>query len=80
MTIWNARRGITPSVIACSDATFPKGTALAVAAKFPAEFKGVPLGELPNKVRLRGYCGSSPTKKITERPQTFRYAEMYNDF
>ena len=79
MTIWNARRGITPSVIACGDATFPKGTALAVAAKFPAEFKGVPLGELPNKVRLRGYCGSS-TKKITERPQTFRYAEMYNDF
>ena len=56
------RGGLTPSVIACGDATFPKGTALAVAAKFPAEFKGVPLGELPNKVRLRGYCGSS-TKK-----------------
>ena len=62
MTIWNGLRGITPSVIACGDATFPKGTALAVAAKFPAEFKGVPLGELPNEVRLRGYCGSS-TKK-----------------
>ncbi len=41
--------------IACGDATFPKGTALAVAAKFPAAFKGVPLGELPNEVRLRGY-------------------------
>ena len=27
--------GITPSVIACGDATFPKGTALVVAAKFP---------------------------------------------
>ena len=26
----------TPSVIACGDATFPKGTASAVAAKFPA--------------------------------------------
>ena len=37
---------ITPSVIACGDATFPKGTASAVAAKFPAKLKGVPLGEL----------------------------------
>ena len=27
---------VTPSVIACGDATFPKGTALAVAKKFPA--------------------------------------------
>ena len=53
--IGNVRRGITPSVIACGDATFPKGTALAVAAKFPAAFKGVPLGELPTDVRLRGY-------------------------
>lgn len=28
--------GDTPSVIACGDDTFPKGTASAVAAKFPA--------------------------------------------
>ena len=35
--------GGTPSVIAYGDATFPKGTALGVAAKFPATTKGVPL-------------------------------------
>ena len=28
--------GITPSVIACGDATFPKGTAFVVAVKSPA--------------------------------------------
>ena len=28
--------GSTPSVIACGDATFPKGTAFVVAVKFPA--------------------------------------------
>ena len=46
----------TPSVIACGDATFPKGTASVVAAKFSAQPKGVPLGELAaNAVsRLRG--------------------------
>ena len=49
--------GGTPSVIAYGDATFPKGTALSTAAKFPATTKGVPLGELPNEVRLRGYWG-----------------------
>ena len=32
--IWNARRGITPSVIACGDATFPKGTALVLPEAF----------------------------------------------
>ena len=50
------RAADAPSVIACGDATFPKGTASAVAAKFPAVSKGVPLGELAaNAVsRLRG--------------------------
>ena len=38
--------GSTPSVIACGDATFPKGTALAMAGNFAAVPKGVPLGEL----------------------------------
>ena len=33
----------TPSVIACGDATFPKGTASAVAGNFTALPKGVPL-------------------------------------
>ena len=47
----------TPSVIACGDATFPKGTALAVAGNFAVAPKGVPLGELAANVvsRLRGY-------------------------
>ena len=44
----------TPSVIACGDATFPKGTASAVAGNFTALPKGVPLGELANVVSLRG--------------------------
>ena len=52
-------------------ATFPKGTASAVAGSFVAAPKGVPLGELPNAVRLRGYFvrkkapegGCSPGKK-----------------
>ena len=37
---------LTPSVIAYGDATFPKGTALAVVIKLPAAPKGSPLGEL----------------------------------
>ena len=45
----------TPSVKACGFATFPKGTAFAAAGNFAAAPKGVPLGELPNEVRLRGY-------------------------
>ena len=58
--LWFYKKGFlpvtdTPSVIACGDATFPKGTALVAAAKFPATTKGAPLGELPNEVRLRGY-------------------------
>ena len=53
-------------------ATFPKGTALVVAGNFSAAPKGVPLGELPNAVRLRGYFvrkkapegGCSPGKDV----------------
>ena len=40
------RPEVTPSVKAYSFDTFPKGTALEVAASFPALPKGVPLGEL----------------------------------
>ncbi len=56
----------TPSVIAYGDATFPKGTASAVAARFPAQSKGVPLGELAaNAVsRLRG-CPRSAFPIVT---------------
>ena len=36
----------TPSVIACGDATFPKGTAFVVAGNFTVLPKGAPLGEL----------------------------------
>ena len=42
----NAVSETTPSVKACGFATFPKGTASVVAAKFSASPKGVPLGEL----------------------------------
>ena len=54
----------TPSVIACGDATFPKGTALAVAGNFAAAPKGAPLGELAANVvsRLRGFCCKSDKK------------------
>ena len=40
---------ITPSVIACGDATFPKGTAFRNAVKFAALPKGAPLGELASR-------------------------------
>ena len=36
----------TPSVIACGDATFPKGTASVATGTFISTTKGVPLGEL----------------------------------
>ena len=57
--------GVTPSVIACGDATFPKGTASVAAAKFPSQPKGVPLGELANGVSLRGFA--SINKKLPRR-------------
>ncbi len=63
----------TPSVIACGDATFPKGTALAAAVKFPAVPKGVPLGELAaNAVsRLRGFL-------IIIYPPIFSHSRSFN--
>ena len=42
----------------------PRGRLLAVTVKFPAQLKGVPLGELTNVVSLRGYewrNGITPT-------------------
>ena len=36
LTVLPAPSKITPSVIACGDATFPKGTAFVVAIKFSA--------------------------------------------
>ena len=80
--IWNAPRSAgkaTPSVIAYGDATFPKGTASVVATRFPAQSKGVPLGELAaNEVsRLRGYslpvnrCTPPREKVNRENPQIF---------
>ncbi len=39
-----ALRGSTPSVIAYGDATFPKGTAFRIAAKFPSSQKASPWG------------------------------------
>ena len=40
---------------ASRQATFPKGTALAVAGNFATAPKGVPLGELASAARLRGF-------------------------
>ena len=56
------RPRVTPSVIACGDATFPKGTASAAVENFAAIHKGAPLGELPNEVRLKGFFLSLSTK------------------
>ena len=49
---------------ALRQATFPKGTAFAAAGNFAAAPKGVPLGELPNEVRLRG-CGAQTLLAIS---------------
>ena len=43
------RGGLTPSVIACGDATFPKGTAFGGEGKDHGIAKGVPLGELARR-------------------------------
>ncbi len=54
---WPPLRGcFTPSVIACGDATFPKGTASVLAGKFKAQPEGVPLGKLAasETSRLKG--------------------------
>ena len=46
MNICGINSRLTPSVIACGDATFPKGTAFVAAGNFAVAPKGVPLGEL----------------------------------
>ena len=65
----------TPSVIACGDATFPKGTALAMAGNFAAAPKGAPLGELAANVvsRLRGYFPQRLRVFLTEKQQENQY-------
>ena len=52
-------------------ATFPKGTASAVAAKFLVQLKGVPLGELANEVSLRGYKKLPPCGVQSGRGEFF---------
>ena len=66
---------------AARQSTFPKGTASAVAAKFPAQPKGVPLGELSSVARLRG-LSLNPTREnaMPERPQTLRHCSIKNHF
>ncbi|HJI08184.1 MAG TPA: hypothetical protein OIM12_15360 [Faecalibacterium prausnitzii] len=49
---------------AARQSTFPKGTASTVAAKFPAQPKGVPLGELSSVARLRGSVSKTPPVKM----------------
>ena len=67
----------TPSVIACGDATFPKGTASAVAGNFTALPKGVPLrADFPRPgedvaQRQKGESGErSEPEGVIPAPQT----------
>ena len=50
----SALRGHPFRLLTTFAATFPKGTASAVAGNFTALPKGAPLGELANVVSLRG--------------------------
>ena len=59
---------------ASRQATFPKGTALAVAGNFAATPKGVPLGELLSAAKLRGFF---PTKKRPALPVEMRGAAWF---
>ena len=78
---------VTPSVIACGDAPFPKGTASVVAAQFPAKVQSfrarqrLPLrGSWQNRqVLTEGVrFNSSCEKAILENPQIFQNCEIIN--
>ena len=72
--------GGTPSVIAYGDATFPKGTALGVAAKFPTTTKGVPLGELASAARLRGYFARKKARRQAGFGSVFHPSTLRGEF
>ena len=55
MALENALRGYPFRLLTTFAATFPKGTASAVAGNFTATPKGSPLGELASAARLKGY-------------------------
>ena len=65
---------ITPSVIACGDATFPKGTAFSGSDKVSGSTQRLPLGG----AGALAPEGVDPTREkgIAERPQALRYPEI----
>ena len=67
---------ITPSVIACGDATFPKGTAFSGSDKVSGSAQRLPLGG----AGALAPEGVTPPREngIAERPQTLRYSEIIN--
>ena len=67
---------ITPSVIACGDATFPKGTAFSGSDKVSGGTQRLPLGG----AGALAPEGVTPPREngIAERPQTLRYSEIVN--
>ena len=69
---------ITPSVIACGDATFPKGTAFSGSDKVSDSTQRLPLGG----AGALAPEGVTPSREngIAERPQALRYPEIINSF
>ena len=67
---------ITPSVIACGDATFPKGTAFSGSDKVSGSAQRLPLGG----AGALAPEGVTPPREngIAERLQTLRYSEIIN--
>ena len=67
---------ITPSVIACGDATFPKGTAFSGSDKVSGSAQRLPLGG----AGALAPEGVTPSREngIAERPQALRYPEIIN--
>ena len=59
--------GITPSVIACGDATFPKGTAFGGGDKVSGIVQRRPLGGAGAQ-RLRGYLPELPQSRYARQP------------
>ena len=63
MTILNGLRGLTPSVIACGDATFPKGTAFGGNGKVSGRVQRRPLGGAAERSEAEGVLRDFTHKK-----------------
>ena len=58
----------------------PQGDGFSSSGKVSGSVQRRPLGGAAERSEAEGVLREFNRKKITERPQTFRYAEMYNDF